>query len=130
MTIDEFRAAFPAFSPEAFPDEAVQFRLNLAAAWFTAQPWADESIRDYVQGLYVAHLLATLGSAAVGGSGTGAMAGSSSGIVSSKSVDGVSISFDTGAVTAEGAGFWNATPYGRELWNMFLLFGAGARQLW
>lgn len=130
MTLDEFRTAFPAFDAVAFPDDAVCYRLKIADAWFTANPWIDETIRDHAKGLYVAHSLAMYGSMAVGGSGTGSMATGSSGVISSKSVDGASVSFDTGAVTSADAGFWNATPYGRELWGLFLMFGAGARQLW
>lgn len=130
MTVDEFRSAFPVFDALAFPDSAVEYRLKIADAWFTANPWIDETIRDHAKGLYVAHSLAMLGSVAVGGSGTGSMASGSSGVISSKSVDGASVSFDTGAVTSADAGFWNATPYGRELWDLFMLFGAGARQLW
>ena len=29
----------------------------------------------------------------------------------------------------QGAGFWNSTPYGRELWQLMRVFGAGAVQL-
>ncbi|MCI5850579.1 MAG: hypothetical protein MR009_03365 [Sutterellaceae bacterium] len=39
------------------------------------------------------------------------------------------MSFDTGSVTETGAGSWNATAYGRELYMLLKIFGAGARQL-
>ena len=127
MTLDEFRAAFPAFN--LFPDEAVSYRMALADAMFSPDVWTDPVILEHAKGLYVAHFLAMYGSTAVGGENAGAMAAGASGVVSSKSVDGASVSFDTGASTFADAGFWNTTPYGRELWGLFLMFGAGARQI-
>jgi hypothetical protein len=49
--------------------------------------------------------------------------------VASKSVDGASISYDNATTAQEGAGFWNASIYGRELYQLMQLFGAGARQI-
>lgn len=130
MTPSEFRAIFPAFaSTTAFPDESIQYRLTLADAVISPDVWVEPVILEHAKGLYAAHFLALYGSVAVGGDGTGSMAAGSSGVISSKSVDGASVSFDTGAFTFADAGFWNSTPYGRELWNLFTLFGAGARQL-
>lgn len=129
MTLDQFRAAFPAFNAVAFPDEAVSYRLALADAIFSENVWTDPAILEHAKGLYVAHFLAMYGSTAVGGDGTGTMASGSSFAIASKSVDGASVSFDTGSSVFADAGFWNSTPYGRELYGLFLLFGAGARQL-
>lgn len=127
MTVDSFRKNFPAFTAELFPDDAVSVRLSLGDVFFSKRSWVPENLRDHVVGLYTAHYLAAYGSAEAGGSGKSS--GTGMGVVSSKSVDGASISYDTGSTTEANAGFWNATPYGRELWQLMRVFGAGAIQL-
>lgn len=117
VTVEEFREAFPAFTEEEFPQAAVHVRLLLAEKFFDKKIWPDEDVRKHVAGLYAAHYL------------TVTKEGSALGAVSSKSVDGVSVSYDTGSSSEAGAGFWNATPYGRELYKLFRIFGAGAVQL-
>lgn len=126
LTIDEFRTRFPAFTALLFPDESVQIRLNLADKFFSETLWKDSDLRKHVMGLYTAHFLMMVGSKGSGGPGKSDPA---SGLVSSKSVDGASVSFDTGSTSWAGAGFWNQTPYGRELWYLMQHFGAGAVQL-
>ena len=126
LTIQSFRSAFPAFPAASFPDAIVTIRINLSEKFFSPQVWTDVVVRDHVMGLYVAHFLTVAGSKASGGSGSG---GSAIGLVASKSVDGASISYDNGTTAQEGAGFWNASIYGRELYQLMQLFGAGARQI-
>lgn len=126
LTVSEFRKAFPAFTEDLYPDEAVQYRLDLAADFFVDKPWKAPRELNHAQGLFVAHHLAIAGSAASGGASRD---GSPSGLVASKSVDGASISFDTSSTSWAGAGYWNQTPYGKELWWLMQLFGAGAVQL-
>lgn len=129
LTVEQFREAFPAFTEEAYPDSAVSIQLNLANKFFSTRKWSDETIRDHVMGLYAAHYLSAYGSKAVGGKSSGGGGSPALGIVASKSVDGASISYDTSSTTWNNAGFWNATPYGRELWFLMRIFGAGAIQL-
>ena len=126
LTVAEFRQLYPSFTEELYPDEAVQIRLTIADKTFSDPPWKAPDMRNHAMGLFTAHFLQMQGSAAVGGSGKG---GSPSGLVSSKSVDGASVSFDTGSASWADAGFWNLTPYGRELWYLMRIFGAGAIQL-
>ena len=126
LTVQAFRNAFPAFPAEAFPDGIVFIRLTLADKFFSPSVWTDDDVRNHVMGLYVAHFLTVAGSKASGGSGR---EGSSIGLVASKSVDGASISYDNATTAQEGAGFWNASIYGRELYQLMQLFGAGARQI-
>lgn len=127
VTIAEFREAFPTFTQELFPDPAVQLRLDLGEAFIDPKLIGDEEIWSHMVKLYAAHYLAVAGSAASGGSGTGAGAGM--GVVSSKSVDGASISYDTSSTAIADAGLWNATAFGRELLSLLRVFGAGAIQL-
>ena len=59
----------------------------------------------------------------------GGIPGSSSGVQSSKSVDGVSVSYDTTVATVEGAGNLNLTTYGTRFAELRDMFGAGGLQL-
>ena len=127
MTVLQFRGLFPAFSESLYPDFAVETRLALGEAFLSEKVWKPQAVRVHAVGLYTAHYLAAYGSASAGGSGKSE--GSGMGVVSSKSVDGASISYDTGSTVEQGAGFWNSTPYGRELWQLMRVFGAGAVQL-
>ena len=126
LTVEEFRSAYPLFTAELYPDAAVQIRLTLANEFFDDPPWKAPDVRAHAMGLFTAHFLSIQGSAANGGSGRG---GGISGLVSGKSVDGASVSYDTTTGAFADAGFWNLTPYGQELWWLMLQFGAGAFQL-
>lgn len=126
LSLDAFRTMFPAFTAEEYPDAAVEIRLSLAAEFFADPPWKAPTVRNYCMGLFTAHFLMLYGSAAAGGTGTAAPA---SGLIASKSVDGASVSFDTSTGSFADAGFWNQTPYGKELWWYMQTFGAGAIQL-
>lgn len=126
-TVTQFRADFPQFSSEVtFPDAQVQFRLNLA------DKLLDEVIFDdvfpYVVELFVAHYMALQAAdnraAAIGRAG-----GANSGVSNSKSVDKVSVGYDTSATLNPDAGFWNNTRYGSEFYELVCLFGTGGRQL-
>ncbi len=126
LTLEEFRKLFPEIDSDSYPDIAVKARLALAAKFFSEESWPDPEIRAHVMGLYTAHYLKLQGSAADGGNGDD---NSGLGQVSSMSVDGASVSYDTSSSSEEGAGSWNLTAYGRELWQLIQLFGAGARQI-
>ena len=126
LSIEDFRAAFPEFTAELYPDSAVQGRLAIANLFFVDPPWTAPDVRNHAMGLFTAHVRQMYGSKAAGGSGS---AGGAPGLVSSKSVDGESISYDTSSVSFADAGFWNLTRYGQELWWLMQMFGAGAIQL-
>ena len=85
----------------------------------------DEDLLRHVVELYVAHYLTIGGSTEANAMGVGANPNP----VASKSVDGVSVSYDTSSAIETNAGFWNATAFGRELWQLMKIFGAGARQI-
>jgi hypothetical protein len=50
-------------------------------------------------------------------------------VVTSKSVDKVSMGYDSSATLNPDAGFWNNSRYGSEFYQLILMFGAGGRQL-
>lgn len=117
-----FRSRYPAFRSDQFPDSSVEIRLKLADKFF--EGWEDGDVREHAMCLYVAHYLTAQGMQAAGAGGAASL-----GTVSGKSVDGASISYDTGSAVEQGAGFWNITSYGRELYQLLRVFGAGAIQL-
>lgn len=125
LTVAQFREMFPVLTEALFPDSAVQIRLTMADKFFSVTRWGEGDIRDYAMGLFSAHYLTANGSQTE----CGGSSGSAMGVVSSKSVDGASVSFDTSSTTWSDAGFWNATPYGRELFFLMRIYGAGAVQL-
>ncbi|MBI6548595.1 DUF4054 domain-containing protein [Xenorhabdus lircayensis] len=126
-TVVQFRTDFPQFSDiQKFPNAQIQFRLNLADKQLDENRLGDMFV--YLVELMVAHYMALWAtdsrSMAVGGTG-----GANSGVVSSKSVDKVSVSYNTGATLNPNAGFWNNTRYGSEFYELLMMFGAGGIQL-
>lgn len=120
-----FRETFPEITEDKYPDAAVRIRLSLADKFFAVDRFEDAEVRAHVMGLYAAHYLTAYGSTASSGNGNGGTLG----VVASKSVDGASVSYDTSTGTEEGAGFWNMTAYGRELYQLMQIFGAGGIQI-
>ncbi|CDG95696.1 putative bacteriophage protein [Xenorhabdus bovienii str. puntauvense] len=126
-SIAQFRTDFPQFDDmHKFPDAQIQFRLNLADKQLDENRLGD--MFGYLVELMVAHYMALWAadsrSVARGGAG-----GANSGVLSSKAVDKVSASYDTGATLNPNAGFWNNTRYGSEFYELLLMFGAGGIQL-
>ncbi|OKP02606.1 DUF4054 domain-containing protein [Xenorhabdus eapokensis] len=126
-TVKHFRTDFPQFADTVkFPDAQIQFRLHLADKQLDENRFGD--MFGYVVELMVAHYLAlwAADSRSIAAGGTG---GANSGVVSSKSVDKISVSYDTGATLNPDAGFWNNTRYGAEFYELLMMFGAGGIQL-
>lgn len=126
--VNKFRTDFPLFSDDVrYPDAQVQFRLDLAGTMLNEKN-TGKALFPYLVELFVAHYLVLYDqdrrAVAAGGSG-----GASTGAVSSKSVDKVSVSYDTSVTLNADAGFWNTTRYGAEFWQYLRLAGAGGRQL-
>ena len=91
-----------------------------------ADRWGDTL--DYGLGLFVAHHLA-IASRDEKAAAAGATPGATPGVVTSKSVDKVSVSYDGGLGTYEGAGFWNQTNYGVRFFQLARMIGAGGYQI-
>lgn len=126
-TVSDFRRDFPQFSDETrYPNTVIQFRLNLADTLIDGSAMGD--MFPYLAELFVAHYMvlyaADTAAGALGGAG-----GSTSGVMTSKSVDKVSVSYDNSSTLNADAGFWNFSRYGAEFWQMLQLFGYGGIQL-
>lgn len=123
-SVADFRTAFPAFADDTiYPDAMVAAWLDLG------QGMVNDAWGQFCQlgiMLWAAHELAKMQEAAqqaAGGNPSGV-----GGIVQSKSVGPVSVSYDTQLGQEEGAGQYNLTIYGRQYWQLAQLFGMGPIQ--
>lgn len=126
-TSDQFRADFPEFSDKTrYPDTSVNFYLTQADNLLDQARFGDQFV--YLAELFTAHYTEIRGrrsaQAALGGVNS-----SGGGILTSKSVDKVSASYDVSGIINPDAGFWNNTDYGREFFWWWEMSGAGGRQL-
>jgi hypothetical protein len=116
--IAAFRVKFPAFADEViYPDATIQSAADDALCFFTEHACA---CSDLLWQLITAHLLQLRTAAAAGGGGTG--------MVTSASIDKVSVSI-TAPPAADGYTYWlTMSPYGLQA--MALLSGCGAGGLY
>ena len=126
-TVSDFRRDFPQFSDDTkYPDAVIEFRLNLADMLIGGS--AMGNMFPYLAELFVAHYM-VLNAADTAAGALGGAGGATSGVVASKSVDKVSVSYDNSATLNADAGFWNFSRYGAEFWQLLMLFGYGGVQL-
>jgi hypothetical protein len=127
MDPTSFRSAFPEFgNPSLYPDSMVTAWITVATSLVNADRWME--LTDLGIQLVTAHHLALSArdqnAAAVGG-----VPGLMTGPTASKSVDKVSTSYDTGAASLDGAGFWALTSYGTRYLSLARMMGAGGLQI-
>lgn len=126
MDAPTFRQQFPEFACEPdYPTPQIMFWAGLAGTMLNADRWAD--MLDYGVCLFIAHHLAA-GQRDVQTAEAGGTPGTVSGPMTAKSVDKVSASYDTSAVTLVNGGFWNSTSYGIQLLQLARYVGAGGVQ--
>lgn len=127
LTAAQFRADFPEFdSTTKFTNSEVEYWMGIGYMLLNANRW--RNMLDTGVELFIAHNLALEAKAKMDSAGNG-IPGLSNGIVSSKSVDKVSISYDTNSAIEKDAGHWNLTIYGLRLIRLIKLFGAGPIQV-
>lgn len=127
FTIAAFRAAFPEFNNIAvYPDAMITFWSSIAVMQVNQNRWRQMWLNGIF--LYVAHEI-TLAAQNVKATGIGGVPGAQSGPISNKAVSGVSVGYDTAAITEKDAGWWNSTQYGRQYIHLARIFGSGAVQL-
>ena len=126
-SVAQFRQDFPEFgNTTTYPDSSVTFWMTIAVSLVNPDRWG--VLTDQGIELVTAHHLVLAqrdqAAAAVGG-----VPGEVKGPTASKSVDKVSVSYDTGAVALSDAGFWNLTTYGVRFMTIARAMGAGGMQL-
>ncbi|WP_313905205.1 DUF4054 domain-containing protein [Robbsia andropogonis] len=127
MDSTDFRAQFTEFEDQTrYTDASINTWLTVAVMLVNADRFGP--LTDYAVGLVAAHhlVIAFKDSAA---SSAGGVPGAITGPTSSKSVDKVSVSYDTGAVSLDSAGFWGMSSYGLRYLTMARTFGAGGFQV-
>jgi hypothetical protein len=127
VTAASFVTDYPEFSdPTKYPTSAINYWLNLSVLLFNAPRWFD--LLDVGTELFIAHNLA-LEVRAQADAANGAPPGMITGVINSKSVDKVSIGYDTAGGIEAGAGHWNLTIYGTRLIKLTKMVGAGPIQI-
>lgn len=142
ISVGQFRINFPAFTDtKRFTDAEVQYWINQAYS----PPNSTPAINQYRWGqfyelglqLWVAHNLAVqdmmyqrAGMPGMGPGGTYvSMPLTGSGVASSKSVDGVSLSYDNQIGMEHDAGWWGSTPWGNQFLYYLRMAGSAPIQL-
>lgn len=123
LDVATFRAQFPEFGSSAdFTNDQVQFWLTNAYRFINADRWGSST--DMGASLFAAHNL-VLEARAQKEAAAGGIPGAATGMVSSKSVGGVSLGYDTSSVAEENGGHWNLTVYGQRYLRFAKMFGIG-----
>lgn len=131
ITNDQFRQNFPAFADTGKFSEAMLtmwlgFAYQMLGTATIAPRWG--VMLDLGAQLFAAHNLA-LDALANAEAANGAPPGSQVGPASSKSVGGVSISYDVGAGVNAADTHWNLTSYGTRFARLYRMAGAGPLQV-
>jgi hypothetical protein len=123
----DFVAIFPEFgNGTTYPTAQIQFYLNQAYAMLNPVPWG--ALQDQGVGYYTAHNLAIAQQRQLSAT-AGGVPGASQGMTSSKSVDKVSISYDTQAIALENGGLYNQTTYGIQFLTLARMVGSAPTQI-
>jgi len=133
-----FREDRPVFADETdFPNQSVQFFLDIAGIMVNPRYWGTFTV--FGQQLVAAHFLALQRyamlqmerGAAGGGGGAlgGVVPGMPIGMMQSKSVSKVSVSYDYSHSMIEGGGPWNLTTFGQQYLWLAQLVGTGGIEM-
>lgn len=122
ITTLTFCQAMPEFADVVkYPPSQIAFWIDNAYATLNAKRFGKNL--DLAAMLYVAHNVVL--SARDAATSSGGIAGTMTGVMTSKSVGPVSVSYDVGLTAAQGGGMWNATSYGARFYRMLKMAGAG-----
>lgn len=127
LTVAQFRELLPEFADTSkYSNTTLQLWLGIAANMLDVNRWADY----YNIGIsyFVAHKITT-SLISQRAAQSGGIPGSQAGAISSKSVGGLSVSFDSSSTAVSGAGNWNMTSYGREFYSLAMMIGMGPIQV-
>lgn len=127
VTVAQFRQNFIEFADgNRYPNSAVEYHLTFSAKLINTARWGNLA-DDGVQ-LMAAHFL-NLERRSMDAADRGEVPGTATGPISSRSVDKVSVSYDTNASIEPGAGHWNLTVYGQRYRSLARMFGAAGIQI-
>ena len=127
ISVSQFRQLLPEFADSSvYTDESITPWLWIGSRQLNPLRWGQMLWIGIAW--FAAHQL-SLGRQALLTARRGGVPGTSSGVVASKSVNGVSVSYDTGLSGLKDAGDWNLTTYGIRFLNFARMFGSGGLQL-
>lgn len=127
ITVAQFRSILPSFADSSiYLDENIQFWINIVSANLDPTRWSN--MLPVGQALYIAHQL-TLERQAIMAGMRGGVGGASFGLLSSKSINGASVSYDTGNIAMADGGDYNLTIYGIRFLKLCRQIGAGPLQI-
>ncbi len=129
MAVDtcEFKKVFPEFVDDnQYPPAQIEYWGSIAELRLNADRWGN--LLTHGKYLFVAHNIA-LSKQAQDSADRGSSVLQSTGLIASKSVGGVSVSYDTSATKIENAGNFNLTRYGRDFIQLARIVGIGGLQL-
>lgn len=125
--IDAFRTSFREFADSVqYPSPTIEMYGGLAEMQVSQDIWKNATTMG--RNLYVAHCLAIWGQNQKLAESNGAL-GTFGGTPTSKSVGSASVQFDATSTNFTNRAFWNLTTYGKQLYSLVRIFGAGAIQL-
>lgn len=123
MNAAQFRQDFPEFSDTSkYPDSSIEFHMSVSVMLVNPMRWGD--MTNLGVELLTAHNL-TLAIEDVSMAAIGGAPGQIKGPLNNKSVDKVSVGYNSGAVTYGEAGYYNMTRYGTRFYQLAMMFGAG-----
>lgn len=126
ITATQLRTDFPEFTDTTkYPDATVNFWLGVAVLTLPADRW--DTLLDFGTELYTAHHL-VVSAQAVEDAETGTP-GEATGPTTSKSVDKVSVGYDTASLALENGAFYNLSTYGIQFLQLARMIGSGGIQL-
>ena len=133
FTLDEFKTMYPQFQGEAVPDLLLEMYLELADNAIKEARW--HSYWKMAMGLFVAHFATLWAMGTAEPSSTAAdvvRTGQARGLVASKSVRDLSVSYDYSAALdgLNDWAAWNMTQYGMQLATLSRMIGKGGMQVW
>lgn len=127
MDIPLFRTDFPEFADSVrFPDSTVTFWSTLGEQLISSDRFG--GVYTQAVELFTAHSI-VLAAGNVTASAASGLPGGAGGLVSSKAVGSVNISYDNASSIIPSAGHWNQTIYGRQYIQLVRLMGHGCYQL-
>lgn len=119
----DLRAAFPEFVDPPYTDATINYWLGIATKMVNVDRWGELYAHGVL--LFTAHMLALARRSQVSVAGANGIPGIVTGVLSSKSADGLSASYDVSSITEENAGHWNLTMYGLQYIRAARMMGAG-----
>lgn len=123
ITPAAFRTQFPEFQNQTtYPDTTINAWIPWAYLMLNAQRFGN--VLDLAAMYWVAHELA-LEAQALRVAQAGGVPGQVTGPINSKSVDKVSLGYDTSTASEAGAGYYGLTTYGMRLWRMIKMYCNG-----